>query len=227
MGQKTHPYGFRVGITKNWRSHWFPLKNREYADFIQEDRKIRDLVKEKLYEAGVSYVNIERKANQIEMTIYAAKPGIVVGKGGQRIDILRNEIFNKTGRKVQLNVQEIKNVELDAQIVSEGIALQLEKRVAFRRAMKQVIGRAMKARALGIKVMVAGRLGGSEIARTEWLREGRIPLQTLRADIDYGFTQAHTVMGVIGVKVWIFTGEIIREKTEKIKDLQAVEATME
>ena len=217
MGQKVHPYGFRVGITKDWKSHWFPLKNKEYADFIQEDRRIRKLVKDKLYEAGVSNVTIERKANQIDMTIFAAKPGIVVGKGGQRIDILRNEIFKATNRKVQLNVQELKNIELDAQITAEGIALQLEKRVAFRRAIKQAISRAMKSRALGIKVMVAGRLGGAEIARTEWLREGRIPLQTLRADIDYGFCQARTVFGIIGVKVWIFTGEIIRDRTRKVE----------
>lgn len=214
MGQKIHPYGYRLGVTKPHVSRWYA--NKGYADLVQEDRKLRALIKKKLYQAGVTHVDIERKANQLDITIYAAKPGIVVGRGGQGIDALRQEILGQTGKKVQLNVQEVKNIEAEAQLVAESIAQQLEKRIAFRRAMKQSIQRAMKAGAKGIKVMVAGRLGGAEIARTEWLREGRIPLQTLRADIDYGFTEAKTVMGKIGIKVWVFKGEIMPD-TQKVE----------
>lgn len=210
MGQKVHPYGFRLGITKNWRSRWFSLK--EYADLIQEDRRIRALVKKNLASAGVSDVEVERKSKQIEITIYTAKPGMVVGRSGQNIEKLRQQIFKEMNQKVQMNVQEIKHVERNAQLIAEAAALQLEKRVAFRRVMKQAMARAMQAGAKGIKIMVAGRLGGTEIARTEWLREGRIPLHTLRADIDYGFYEAKTVFGIIGIKVWVFNGEILTAK---------------
>lgn len=214
MGQKTHPTGFRLGISnKTWQSRW--LVSKGIDKLIQEDRLIRKTIKKKLYSAGISRVDIERKADQLGITIFAAKPGVVVGRGGQGIDALRHELAALTRRKLQLDVQEIPNVETDAQMIAEAIAQQLEKRVAFRRAMKQAISRAMKAGAQGIKVMVAGRLGGAEIARTEWLREGRIPLQTLRADIDYGFAEARTVMGAIGVKAWIFKGEIMPDKKEK------------
>lgn len=205
MGQKVHPYGFRLGITKNWKSRWFAIK--DYANLVQEDRKIRELVMKQLFLAGVADVEIERKSNQVEITIHTAKPGMVVGRGGRNIEELRQKIFTTTKRKVQMNVQEIKSVETNAQLISEGAAIQLEKRVAFRRVMKQAIQRAMQNGAQGIKIMVSGRLGGAEIARTEWLREGRIPLHTLRADIEYGFREANTVMGIIGVKVWIYKGE--------------------
>lgn len=210
MGQKTHPYGYRLGITKPWKSRWFTTKN--YSDYLVEDELIRKTVKNKLYAAGISRVDIERKANQVSITIYSAKPGMVVGKQGKGIEELR-AILNKTlDKKIEMNVQEIRNIDTDSQLVAENIALQLEKRVAFRRAMKQAISRCMKANGKGIKVMVAGRLGGVEIARTEWLKEGRIPLQTLRSDIDYGFAEANTVFGIIGVKVWICKGELFPPK---------------
>lgn len=207
MGQKIHPYGFRLGVTKDWTSKWFATK--EYGSLVQEDRKIRQFIKKKHYNAGVVSVNIDRKANQVEMTIHTAKPGIIVGRGGSGIEATRTYLTQLTGKKVQLNVQEVRNIEAEAQLIAESVAQQLEKRIAFRRAMKQAIQRAMRAGAKGIKIMVAGRLGGAEIARTEWLREGRIPLQTLRADIDYGFTEARTMMGIIGIKVWIFKGEVM------------------
>jgi len=209
MGQKIHPYGYRLGVTKEWVSRWFSTK--DYATLVQEDRVIRKMLKKKHYNAGVIGINIDRKANQLELTIQTAKPGIIVGRGGTGIEATRNELFRLTGKKVQLNVQEVKNVEAEAQLIAESVAQQLEKRIAFRRAMKQAIQRAMKAGAKGIKIMVAGRLGGAEIARTEWLREGRIPLQTLRADLDYGTAEGRTMMGVIGIKVWVYKGDIMPE----------------
>jgi small subunit ribosomal protein S3 len=209
MGQKIHPYGYRLGITKDHVSKWFSTK--DYATLVQEDRTIRKLLKKKHYNAGVVGINIDRKANQLELTIHTAKPGIIVGRGGTGIEATRTELFKLTGKKVQLNVQEVKNVEAEAQLIAESVAQQLEKRIAFRRAMKQAIMRAMKAGAKGIKIMVAGRLGGAEIARAEWLREGRIPLQTLRADLDYGTTEARTTMGKIGIKVWVYKGDIMPE----------------
>ncbi|GIW21927.1 MAG: 30S ribosomal protein S3 [Candidatus Sericytochromatia bacterium] len=207
MGQKTHPYGFRLGITKPWVSRWFTA-NKDYSNLLVEDRYIRKTIKEKLYKSGISKIDIERKANSVLVTIYTAKPGMVVGKQGKDIEELKEHLSKKFGKKTQMDVQEIKNIDLEAQLVAESIAQQLEKRVAFRRAMKQAISKTMKAGAKGIKVMCAGRLGGVEIARTEWIKEGRIPLQTLRADIDYGFSEADTVFGKIGVKVWICKGEI-------------------
>jgi len=214
MGQKTHPYGYRLGITKPWKSRWFATKN--YAQLLEEDKFIRDIVKKKLFSAGISRVEIERKANQVSVTIYTAKPGMVVGKQGKGIEDLRAYLNSTLSKKIEMNVQEIKNIDAESQLVAEGIAFQLEKRVAFRRAMKQAISKAMKSGAKGIKIMVSGRLGGVEIARAEWLKEGRIPLQTLRSDIDYGFTEANTIFGKIGVKVWICKGEIFpKEKSSK------------
>ena len=204
MGQKTHPTGFRVGIIQPWVSTWF-AKIKEYGQFVAEDAKIRKFVKKKLY-AAVSKILIARKAQSITITVVTAKPGIVVGRGGQGIDELKNEVTKYIGKPVIINVVEVARIDVDAQLVAEAIAQQLEKRVAFRRAMKQAMQRTMRAGAQGIKVMVSGRLGGAEIARSEWAKEGRIPLQTLRADVDYGFTEADTIMGKIGVKVWIFKG---------------------
>jgi small subunit ribosomal protein S3 len=208
LGQKTHPTGFRVGIIKPWLSSWFANK-KEYPLNLAEDAKIRKFLKKKLYHAGISRILIDRKAQDAVISIISAKPGIIVGRGGQGIDDLRKEISAKFNRKVQIDVLEVDKVDADAQLVAESIAQQLEKRVVFRRAMKQAIQRSMRAGVLGIKVAVSGRLGGAEIARTEWSKEGRIPLQTLRADVDYGFTEADTIMGIIGVKVWIFKGEIL------------------
>lgn len=208
MGQKTHPTGFRVGIIKPWLSSWFANK-KEYPLNLAEDAKIRKYLKKKLYHAGISRILIDRKAQDATISIIAAKPGIVVGRGGQGIEDLRKDLASRFNRKVQIDVLEVDKVDADAQLVSESIAQQLEKRVVFRRAMKQAIQRSMRAGILGIKVAVSGRLGGAEIARTEWSKEGRIPLQTLRADVDYGTAEADTMMGIIGVKVWIFKGEIL------------------
>ena len=208
MGQKTHPTGFRVGIIKPWVSTWY-AKVRDYADFVAEDAKIRKFVKKRLYTAGVSRILIDRKAQSTTITVVTAKPGIVVGRGGQGIEELRQAISKHIGKQVFVNVVEVARIDVDAQLVSEAIALQLEKRVAFRRAMKQAMQRTLRAGAQGIKVMVSGRLGGAEIARSEWAKEGRIPLQTLRADVDFGFAEADTIMGKIGVKVWIFKGNLM------------------
>lgn len=208
MGQKTHPTGFRVGIIKPWVSTWY-AKVRDYAEFVAEDAKIRKFVKKKLYTAGVSRILIARKAQNTTITVVTAKPGVVVGRGGQGIDELKSEVSKYLKKPVIINVVEVARIDADAQLVSEAIALQLEKRVAFRRAMKQAMQRTMRAGVQGIKVMVSGRLGGAEIARSEWAKEGRIPLQTLRADVDYGFAEADTIMGKIGVKVWVFKGNLM------------------
>lgn len=209
MGQKAHPRGFRVGITQPHRSTWFAGKGKNYAENVKEDDVIRNFIKKKLYNAGISRIGIERKSQSVNIIIVTAKPGIVVGRGGQGIDELRSEISKLINKKVQIDVLEVAKIDADAQLLAEAIAQQLEKRVVFRRAMKQALQRAMKSGVLGIKVSVSGRLGGAEIARTEWTKEGRIPLQTLRADIDFGFAKAFTIMGVIGVKVWLFKGEIL------------------
>lgn len=208
MGQKVHPTGFRIGINKPWLSNWFASK-KEYAEFLAEDYKLRKYVKKKLYTAGVSRIEIQRKAQNVHVSIVTAKPGVVVGRGGSGIDTLRKELRALTGKRVQIDVLEVARIDADSQLVSEAIALQLEKRIAFRRAMKQAVQRSMRAGIQGIKIAVSGRLGGAEIARTEWTKEGRIPLHTLRADIDYGFAEANTVFGKIGVKVWIFKGEVL------------------
>lgn len=208
MGQKIHPIGLRLGINRTWSSRWY-AETKKYPGIVLEDEKVRAFVKKRHFVAGISKIDIERKAEQIDVSIWTAKPGVIVGRGGQGIDQLRKDLTALTSKKVQINVQEVLRIEADAQLVAESIAAQLEKRIAFRRAMKQSMMRAMKSGAKGIKVMCAGRLGGAEIARSEWQRDGRIPLHTLRADIDYGVATAKTVYGVIGVKVWIFKGEVI------------------
>jgi len=208
MGQKVHPHGQRVGVIKDWDARWYATK-KDFADTLIEDVNIRKFLKQKLYAAGISKIEIERAANRIKVNIYTAKPGIVIGRGGAGVDEVKRNLEKMTGKTVIVNIVEVKNPEIDAQLVAENIAAQLEKRISFRRAMKQAIGRAMKAGAKGIKTSCSGRLGGAEIARTEWYHEGSIPLQTLRADIDYGFAEAHTTYGRIGVKVWIYKGEVL------------------
>lgn len=207
MGQKTHPKGFRVGIIQPWESTWFAKK--DYPEFVAEDAMLRRYIKKRLYAAGISKILIGRKAQNLNITVVTAKPGIVVGRGGQGIEELRADVAKLVNRTVSIDVVEVARTDADAQLVSESIALQLEKRIAFRRAMKQAIQRTMRAGVQGIKIMVSGRLGGAEIARSEWVKEGRIPLQTLRADVDYGFAEADTIMGKIGVKVWIFKGNLM------------------
>lgn len=207
MGQKVNPVGFRVGVTRTWDSKWYAGK--EYQRFLHEDLKIRKYLKEKLNHAGISRILIERAANKAKVFVQAAKPGIIIGKRASGLDALRAELQKMTTTEIFLNIIEIRKVELDSQLVAENIASQLVKRVSFRRAMKKAITQAQRAGAQGVKVMCAGRLGGAEMSRTEWYREGRVPLHTLRADIDYGFAQANTTYGIIGVKVWIFKGEIL------------------
>ena len=209
MGHKTNPKGFRLGYIRDWDSKWFNLK--DMPSIIEEDFKIRHFLKERLRLAAVSKIGIERTGKYIRVNIFTARPGIVIGKKGADIEALRGAVEQMTGRKTTLNVMEIKRPEIDAQLVAEGVAMQLERQIGFRRAMKRSIERAMQAGALGIKIQVAGRLGGAEIARTEWQKEGRVPLQTLRADIDYGFTEAHINMGLIGVKCWVFRKELFRK----------------
>lgn len=209
MGQKVHPKGMRVGIIRDWESNWYADKN--YAELLHEDIKIRKYIKKNLFQAGISGVQIERAANRIKISIDTAKPGIVIGRGGSEVEALRKELERLTGKKVSVNIIEIKKPELDATLVAEGIAAQLVRRVAFRRAMKQAVSRTMRLGAQGIKISCSGRLGGAEIARTEWYSEGKVPLHTLRADIDYGFAEADTTYGKIGVKVWIYKGEILPE----------------
>ena len=210
MGQKVHPKGFRIGVIKTWDSNWYA--DREYTDLILEDYKVRNYVKDQFYAAGISRVEIQRTANRLKVTIHTAKPGIVIGRGGAEVERIKAELAKMTGKMVNINIQEIKRPELDAQIVAEGIAQQLEKRASYRRAIKQSIQRAMKMGAVGIKIAVGGRLGGAEIARSEWQSDGKVPLQTLRADIDYGFAEADTQYGKVGVKVWIYKGEVLPSK---------------
>jgi small subunit ribosomal protein S3 len=209
LGQKVHPYGFRLGYNKNWLSRWF--SNRDYPANVHEDKKIRNFLKKKLYHAGIAKIEIERAADRVRLIIYTARPGIVIGRKGVEIEKLRDDLKKQFKREFMIEVNEIRRPEIDAQLVAENVALQLERRVAFRRAIKRTISLAQKFGAEGIKVSVSGRLGGADIARTEWHREGRVPLQTLRADIDFGFAIARTTYGVIGVKVWIFKGEILDE----------------
>lgn len=213
MGQKTHPYGFRLGITKPWLSRWYSRK--DYAKFVREDAKIRRLVKEKLFNAGVSRIEIERRGSTVTVNIFTARPGLVIGKKGTGIDSIRIDLNQMVGSDVQVNIHEVRKPELDAQLVAENIAMQLERRIAFRRAMKKAVQSALKFGAPGIKIMCAGRLAGSEIARTEWYREGQVPLQTLRADIDYGMAEALTTYGKIGIKCWIYKGEIFKERVKR------------
>jgi len=208
VGQKVNPHGLRVGIIKDWSSKWYSVK-KDFSSLLIEDKKIRKHVKNKFYTSGISKIEIERAANRVKVTVYTAKPGMVIGKGGSGVEDLKKELEAMTGKNVFINIIEIKVPELNAQLVAENIASQLERRVSFRRAMKQSIQRTMRSGAKGIKTMVSGRLGGAEIARSERYSEGTIPLQTLRADIDYGFAEANTTYGKIGVKVWIYKGEIL------------------
>jgi small subunit ribosomal protein S3 len=207
MGQKVHPIGFRIGITREWESKWYAEKN--YQQFLHEDIAIRKFLKAKLYHAGISRVTVERAANKAKIYVHAAKPGIIIGKRASGLDALRSDLRKMSETDVFLNIIEVRKVETDAQLVAENIGAQLSKRVSFRRAMKKAVTQARRAGAKGIKVMCAGRLGGAEMSRREWYREGRVPLHTLRADIDFGVHQAKTTYGVIGVKVWIFKGEIL------------------
>jgi small subunit ribosomal protein S3 len=209
LGHKVHPYGFRLGYNKNWKSRWF--SDKKYAEYVFEDSKLRKYVKEKLFHAGISKIEIERAADKVRLILFTARPGIVIGRKGVEIEKLRAELKGKFGREFVIEVNEIRRPETDAQLVAESIAQQLERRVAFRRAIKKTLGMAQKFGALGIKVQCGGRLGGAEIARSEWAREGRVPLHTLRADIDYGVALAKTTYGIIGVKVWVFKGEILSE----------------
>jgi small subunit ribosomal protein S3 len=208
MGQKVNPHGLRIGIIKDWDTKWY-ANDKNFSELLVEDVKIRKFIKKKLYISGVSRVEIERAANKIKVNVHTAKPGLVIGKGGAGIEELRKEVEALTGKSVLINITEIKSPEMDAQLVAENIASQLEKRISFRRAMKQAMSRTMKLGAKGIKTSVAGRLGGAEIARTEHYHEGTIPLQTLRADIDYGFAEANTTYGKLGVKAWIYKGEVL------------------
>ena len=208
MGQKVHPNGLRVGIIKDWNSRWFAEK-KNFGDLLVEDNKIRKLVKKEVFLSGVSKIEIERASNRIKVTVFTAKPGMVIGKSGAGVESLKEKIEKMTDKKTIVNVEEIKNRDVNAQIVAEDIAAQLERRVSFRRAMKQAMGRTMRAGALGIKTAVSGRLGGADMARTEGYKEGNVPLQTLRADIDYGFAEADTTYGKLGIKVWIYKGEVL------------------
>ncbi len=210
MGQKVHPKGLRLGIIRDWDSRWYAGK--EYKTLLHEDLKIREFIKKRLYQAGIASVEIERAANRVKVIVNTAKPGIVIGRGGAEVEALRKDLERLTGKQVNLNIAEIKKPELNAQLVAENVAAQLEKRIAFRRAMKQAVGRAMRLGAQGIKIACGGRLAGAEIARTEWYSEGKVPLHTLRADIDYGFAEANTTYGKIGVKVWIYKGEVLPER---------------
>ncbi len=213
MGQKTHPIGYRLGYNRVWNSRWYAGK--DFAKLLHEDLRIRKMVKEKLYHAGVARIEIERSGDQTRVIIHTARPGIIIGRKGAEVDKLKATLEKEYGRQVYITVKEIKKPELNAQLVSENIAVQLEKRVAFRRAMKRSIAAALRLGAQGIRINCAGRPGGAEIARTEWYREGRVPLHTLRADIDFGFAEAHTTMGQIGVKTWIYRGEVLPLQAEK------------
>lgn len=215
MGHKTHPIGYRLGYNRTWSSRWYAGK--DFAKFLHEDIRIRKMVKEKLYHAGVSKIDIERSGDQTRVIIHTARPGIIIGRKGAEVDKLKGTLEKQYGNQVYITVKEIKKPELDAQLVSENIAVQLEKRVAFRRAMKRSVAAALRLGAQGIRISCAGRLGGAEIARTEWYREGRVPLHTLRAEIDYGFAEAKTTMGQIGVKAWIYKGETTPADQAKIE----------
>ena len=211
MGQKVHPTGVRVGIIKDWNAKWY-ADSKNFADYLVEDQKIRKFLKKKLYTAGISKIEIERTAKFVKVNVFTAKPGIIIGKGGAGAETLKAEVAKLIGKDVNINIVEVKAIDTDAQLVAENIAAQLERRISFRKAMKQCMQKAMKSGALGIKTAVSGRLGGADMARTEFYKEGTIPLQTLRADIDYGFAEADTTYGKIGVKVWIYKGEVLPAK---------------
>ena len=213
MGQKVNPHGLRVGVIKDWDSKWYA--DAQFSDYLVEDYNIRKFLKKKLYSAGVSKIEIERAADRVKVILYTAKPGVVIGRGGAEIEVTKKELSKLTGKKVLVDIKEIKKPDKDAQLVAENIALLLENRVSFRRAMKSCMSRTMKSGALGIKAACSGRLGGADMARTEFYSEGTIPLQTLRADIDYGFAEADTTYGKVGVKVWIYKGEVLPTKANK------------
>ena len=213
MGQKTHPYGFRLGYNKTWHSRWYAENN--YADTLVEDVKLRKQLKDRLNHAGVSEIDIERSGDRMRITIYTSRPGIIIGRKGAEVDKLRDDLVKQLGREVHINIQEVQRPELDAQLVAESIAGQLVRRVSFRRAMRKAMESAFRFGAKGVKIMVSGRLGGHEIARTEWYQEGRLPLHTLKADIDYGLAESRTSYGVIGVKVWVYRGDLVREKSRR------------
>ena len=214
MGQKMHPHGLRVGVIKDWDSKWY-ADSKHYSDYLVEDHKIREYVKKKLFISGISKIVIERTTKLVKVNVYTAKPGLVIGKGGTLVETLKTELQKMIGKDVKLDIIEVKDLDTNGQLVAESMCAQLEKRVSFRRAMKQAMAKAMKAGALGIKTSVSGRLAGADMARTEFYKEGTIPLQTLRADIDYGFYEADTTYGKIGVKVWIYKGEVLPAKKTK------------
>jgi len=213
VGQKTHPYGFRLGYNKTWHSRWYAENN--YADTLIEDVKLRQQLKKRLSHAGVSEIDMERSGDRMRITIYTSRPGIIIGRKGAEVDKLRDDLVKQLKREVHINIQEVQRPELDAQLVAESIAGQLIRRVSFRRAMRKSMESAFRFGAKGVKIMVSGRLGGHEIARTEWYQEGRLPLHTLKADIDYGLAEARTSYGVIGVKVWVYRGDLLREKSRR------------
>jgi len=212
VGQKTHPKGFRLGVIEQWDSRWYA--ERDYATLLHEDVKLRQFLKKRLYHAGISKVEIERAASKVKINIFTARPGIVIGKKGAEIEKLKSELARLTKSEVFINIHEVRRPDIDAQLVAENVALQLERRVAFRRALKEAVARAMRMGAQGIRVQAAGRLGGNEIARTEWYRDGRVPLHTLRADVGYGAVDAKTTYGTIGVKAWVFRGEVLTKEDE-------------
>ncbi|MBI4202588.1 MAG: 30S ribosomal protein S3 [Chloroflexi bacterium] len=226
MGQKTHPVGFRLGIIRDWDATWFAPKGKAYKEWLLEDLKIRQSILDKYPDAGISHIKIERSSNDITITLHTSRPGIVIGRGGQRIDELRHEMESLTGKRSRVNVQEIRQAELDAYLVARSVADQLQRRIAFRRAMRQAVTRAMQSGAQGIKIVCSGRLGGAEIARTEKVMVGRVPLHTLRADIDYGLAEAATVMGRIGVKVWLYKGDVFPKPREATEELGTIEVTL-
>src|SRR6476469_8536581 len=214
MGRKVHPVSFRLGIIRDWQSRWYA--DRNYADLVHEDVRIRSLVNKRLASASLSRIEIQRSANQLDVTLFTAKPGVVIGKGGQAVDQLRKDIEATTSKKVKLNIEEIKQPELDAYLVAESIAEQINRRVSYKRALKQAVLRSTRSGAKGVKIRISGRLGGAEMARSVWEREGRVPLHTIRADIDYGQVHAHTTYGRIGVKAWIYKGDIIEHKGDSL-----------
>jgi len=208
VGQKTHPIGFRLGITKDWNSRWF-AEGEQYREFLHEDLRLRDYIKKKLGHASIAKIEIERRANKVDVTIHTARPGIIIGKKGAEVEVLKKDLQQMFGREIYIKIQEVRRADVDAQLVAENVANQLIRRIAFRRAMKKAVNNAMKMGVKGIRIATAGRLGGAEMSRREWYREGRVPLHTLRADIDYGFAEAKTTYGVIGVKVWIYHGDVV------------------
>jgi small subunit ribosomal protein S3 len=220
MGQKVHPTGIRLGIVKDWTSRWY-ANSKDYANYLHKDLQVREFLKKKLGHASVSRIQINRPANNAHITVHTARPGLVIGKKGEDIDVLRRQLSAMMGVPVQISVEEIRKPELDAQLVAEGVAQQLEKRIMFRRAMKRAVQNTLRLGAEGIKISVGGRLNGAEIARTEWYREGRVPLHTFRADIDYGFAEAKTTYGIIGVKVWIFKGEVLPPMAGEVRSAAA------